>query len=265
MISRRCFEGYYRINSTCTVSRSHWPSSAAAPSVPPVLQSVSTTESQTCRSCNGIRMGSFPRVHLQPPSVDFVETRMPEYHAAFRNSLTRYDPEDNQYKVHEENLAIMAAEQSLKPPESSSESSPVTQVTIRPLPPPSSATKFWKSVFPQSMSKFRNSGDSPEPIGRAESGYSIRNETTRTWDDVRTQLERAQEKYDGTKQGLMGRLKRGSRKIMEHGDGLRRIVQAMPDLDIASPIFAVAKVLLEVRCCCQYISTGLSFKSSLSL
>lgn len=195
-------------------------------------------------------MSSFPRLHIQPPSVDFVETRMPGYHAAFGNSLPRYDPVDNKYKVHEKTLVIMASERKhlrfkpLKP-------APKARLYFRQQPVRChllcQQCSFGIAFYHNQCQNSRISHEIPEPKGRADSGYSIRTGRTSKCDNIRAQLERAQETYDRTDQGLVGRLKRGSRKAMKHGDGLRRIVQAILDVDIASSVFAVAKALRDVR------------------
>ncbi|KAK0716567.1 hypothetical protein B0T21DRAFT_454341 [Apiosordaria backusii] len=82
-----------------------------------------------------------------------------------------------------------------------------------------------------------------EPPKLANSGYSIRSQ--KDWKGVYTQLQRARESYDGTKQGLRGKCKRGWRQVVEHSDLAKRVIKLVPDIEYVSPVLAVLEVILE--------------------
>lgn len=73
------------------------------------------------------------------------------------------------------------------------------------------------------MDKLRDSAQTPEPKALARSDFGIR--IAATWDEVIGKLEKAQLRYNGTKQGLLDRLKYRSRKVMDYTDGVNRIVK----------------------------------------
>lgn len=174
-------------------------------------------------------MKEYPNIPKQRPSVDFIDTRMPDYHESFKQDLCRFEPEEGKYEARDQ-LSIVAKHVVLPPP--------------RQVPAAVSSMKFWESIFPNAMDKLRDSAETPEPKALARSDFSIR--TAATWDEVIEKLEKSQLRYDGTKQGLLDRLKYRSRKVMDYTDGVHRIVKVVPDTDIVSPVLAAVNVLLDV-------------------
>lgn len=174
-------------------------------------------------------MQEYPNIPKQPPSVDFIDIRMPDYHHSFEQDLCRFEPEEGKYEPRGQ-LSIVAKHGILPPP--------------RQVPAAVSSMKFWESILPNAMDKLRDSTQTPEPKALAGSDSSIR--FASTWDEVIGKLEKAQLRYDGTKQGLLDRLKYRSRKVMDYTDGVHRIVKVVPDTDIVSPVLAAVNVLLDV-------------------
>lgn len=174
-------------------------------------------------------MQEYPNIPRQRPSVNFIDIRMPDYHDSFKQDLCQFEPEEGRYEPRDQ-LSIVAKHGILPPP--------------RQVPATVSSMKFWDSIFPSAMDKLRDSVQTPEPKALARSEFSIR--TAATWDEVIGKLEKAQLRYDGTKQGLLDRLKYRSRKVMDYTDGVHRIVKVVPDTDIVSPVLAAVNVLLDV-------------------
>lgn len=125
------------------------------------------------------------------------------------------------------------------------------QVVMLPQPALlSTETKaFWDNIFTKSMDKFKELYPTV-PKRRVKSGtdYKIRDKTT--WVDVYTQLQKAREVYDGDKQGLWGRYKKGRRWMVDHsGSIVRQGIKLVPTNDIVSPVLAAVQVLLDVSIC----------------
>ena len=82
-----------------------------------------------------------------------------------------------------------------------------------------------------------------EPRGRAESGYSIR--ASPDWDSVAAKLQDAREEYDNPK-GMLGTLKKGIRRGVDHSYIVRGALGFVPDMDYVTPVKAAFKVILDV-------------------
>ncbi|KAF8861121.1 hypothetical protein BDZ45DRAFT_740720 [Acephala macrosclerotiorum] len=177
---------------------------------------------------------SVPSVHLQPPSVDFIDNRLQDYHEAFRNPQTRYDPLLRRYvpvlpaaTMLSKSHPIMTASEQLPQP--------------RKLHPAVEAMRFWTFIFDDSMKKFKELYKE-EPKRRAQDGYSIRSKTN--WEDIYSQLQKARESYDGMK-GFWGRVKKGLRTVADHSDPLQQGLRLVPENQYVSPILAAMEVLVD--------------------
>lgn len=182
---------------------------------------------------------SIPSIHLQPPSVDFIDNRLPAIHDVFRDRDVHYDPVLQRYV---ENRTITGADGS-----SAGESHDNSQALVQPsytFGDVGGSEKFWGLIFPDAMQKFIQEYPN-EPKQRDKSGYSIRSQTT--WDGVNEQLHNAREVYDGTKQGFRGRCKRVFRKIGDNtAEPAQNIIRVIPDIDYVSPILGAVQLLLNV-------------------
>ncbi|OTB15343.1 hypothetical protein K445DRAFT_12109 [Daldinia sp. EC12] len=183
-----------------------------------------------------------PRIQLRSPTIDFVERRLPEYHEAFNHPNARYDTNYNRF------VGILASTHMDQSP--------------RPQVPPVEAMKFWTGILPSAMSQL---SEIPEPKGRSDSVYSIRDLSD--WKGVNEKLKLARKRYEyenkveGASPGFRNTIRQGARKVLDRSTApLGQAAQFVPDIDIASPIVGAVKVLLaayrkaaEVR---EEISTG---------
>jgi hypothetical protein len=183
---------------------------------------------------------SIPSIHLQPPSVDFIDNRLPAIHDVFRDRDVHYDPVLRRYV---ENRTITDGNVS-DAGESLDNSQSLIQSSYS-FGDVGDSEKFWGLIFPDAMKKFIQEYPN-EPKQRDKSGYSIRAQTT--WDGVNEQLHKAREVYDGTKQGFRGRCKRVFRKIGDNtAEPAQNIIKVIPDIDYVSPILGAVQLLLNVR------------------
>ncbi|RFU80454.1 hypothetical protein TARUN_1747 [Trichoderma arundinaceum] len=139
---------------------------------------------------------TIPSIHLQPPSVDFIDNRLPNIHDVFRHRDVHYDPDLQKYVQN----------QTLTDGPHASRSRDNSQALVQPeytFGDIEESEKFWGLIFADAMNKFTREYPK-EPKQRDESGFSIRKQTT--WKGVNEQLHKAREVYDGTKQGFRGRL-----------------------------------------------------------
>ena len=176
-------------------------------------------------------------MHLQPPSVDFIDNRLQDCHQAFRNSKNRYNPTLGGY---EPVLPFSSMAMSL-PAEPASKQ----QMQPRKLLPSIEAMVFWKAIFVDSMEKFKE--DHPdEPKHLPKGGYNIRDKES--WEQIYSQLQRARETYDGTKKGLWGSVQRNFRRVTDNSGSLKQLIKFIPNNDYVSPVMAVVEVLVDVSC-----------------
>ncbi|KAI1483383.1 hypothetical protein F4774DRAFT_367387, partial [Daldinia eschscholtzii] len=167
-----------------------------------------------------------PKIQLRSPTVDFVEKRLPEYHEAFNHPNARYDPTYDRF------IDILAPTHMDQSP--------------RPQAPPVEAMKFWADILPSAMSQL---SEMPEPKGRSDSTYSIRD--LPDWKGVNEKLKLAREYYEyenkmkATSPGFRNTIRQGARKVLDRSvTPLGQVVQFVPDIEITSPIVGAVKVLL---------------------
>jgi hypothetical protein len=178
---------------------------------------------------------NIPSIHLQPPSVDFIDNRLPAIHDVFKHSDVHYDPALQKYvqtqTITDADGLDASTSQALDQP----------NYTFGDI---GESEKFWGLIFPEAMKKFIQEYPN-EPKQRDKSGYSIRTQTK--WNGVNEQLHKAREVYDGTKQGFRGRCKRVFRKIGDNtAEPAQNIIRVIPDIDYVSPILGAVQLLLNV-------------------
>ncbi|KAK4185102.1 hypothetical protein QBC35DRAFT_29935 [Podospora australis] len=174
---------------------------------------------------------SIPELHRQPASVDFIDNCLPYYHDAFRNQPVRYDQAVQQYVPNTQPPRIPLPALALPPPDGE-----------QPAPTAIEAMRFWSFIFADAMKTF-NEQSGTEPADRHVFNCSIR--TQKGWDGVYSQLQKARERYDGTKQGFWGRCKRGARKLVDQSASVKQAVRFVPDVEYVSPVLATVEVVLE--------------------
>lgn len=183
---------------------------------------------------------NIPSIHLQPPSVDFIDNRLPTIHDVFKHSDVHYDPVLQKY-VQTQSITDADGLDAGKNRDNN-------QALVQPnytFGDIGESEKFWGLIFPDAIRKFIEEYPN-EPKQRDKSGYSIRTQTT--WNGVNEQLHKAREVYDGTKQGFRGRCKRVFRKIGDNTvEPAQNIIRVIPDIDYVSPILGAVQLLLNVR------------------
>ncbi|RDL40430.1 uncharacterized protein BP5553_00409 [Venustampulla echinocandica] len=169
-----------------------------------------------------------PRLHTQPPTVDFIDTRLSKYHPAFNDPTLRYDPSSAQYVPALQHNKIEG---------------------VKPAGPPAEVVmKFWDHIFPKAMDKLKFSMATKEAKGRLEE-YSIRNKAS--WDAVYGTLEVARMQYT-SKTGIGGALRKVWRKAADHIQPAiettklaNEVVKYIPQANAVTPVFGIVEVLLD--------------------
>jgi hypothetical protein len=176
-------------------------------------------------------------IRLRSPAVDFIDNRLPEYHEAFLNPPTRFDPVSGRYVP-----ALQADMRSCAPHEHTPYQTP------RPAPQALDAAHFWDWIFPRAIAAFKK--EYPvEPKGRSESSRSIRSKVN--WKDVYDQLQEARRMYDDSK-GFIGNVKKGFRKAADNIQPTRQVVdnlnKLVPNSNYVSPVLGALMIILDVSC-----------------
>lgn len=147
-------------------------------------------------------------------SADFIDNQLPGLVPAFDHPRVRFDPKTGGFAV-----------------------------PSRPAIPEVGEMKFWAQLFPVCMVKLQK--NHPEPDGRQKAGCSIRCE--KNWNGVRSQLEKAQSKYDVPKRRSAKHfLRKGYRKVADHTEQLQMISKVAANVPYISPFMASVTILLDV-------------------
>jgi hypothetical protein len=108
------------------------------------------------------------------------------------------------------------------------------------------AMDFWTHILPQAMEILRKDHKEPESV--KGKGFGIRERTE--WEGIYTQLLKAREKYDGAPTGFRERLKTRYkttyRKTADNSEIPSKLVEAILDQDITSPVRAILDVVFDV-------------------
>lgn len=175
-------------------------------------------------------------VGLQPPSVDFIDNRLPLIHKAFTFPWIGYDRKIGRYLpkqldsadiIHHNDAALMDRDGE----------EPTGQLI---QPNVTAPMTFWNDIFDPSMGMFK-SLHPKQPHGRIKDGfnYSIREKTA--WEQVYPQLEKALERYVG------GRYKKYRRLVGDHVTRVAKLgVKVAPSSDITTPILGAVQIILDV-------------------
>lgn len=180
-------------------------------------------------------------VGQQPPAVDFIDIRLPQYHDLFANNSTRYDRITGKYTVVRKmtDVGTTSGEDSV--------ANSGVSTSSRPEPSAVGEMSFWETIFPAAMTML-NENHPNEPKGRSDSPFGIRKLTT--WADVYSRLLAAQQIYNNPN-GLMGSLKKGMRKTVDNSPWVHGAVGLVPDVDMTKAVTSVLKVLLDVSSMCR--------------
>lgn len=177
----------------------------------------------------------------QPAAVEFIDGRLPDYHAAFVHPPVRYDAASGQYIPKEQFSGAQpgdAPRQTIMAPDSDG-------IPPRPAWTTTNAMQFWTAIFPSARAKFLL--ETAEPKGRAKTPYDLRDK--QDWDAVYETLGAAREKYkqDG---GTVGWLRKVRRKVADNvapGVEAAKIAnKVVPNNPYSTPVLGAVEVLLDV-------------------
>ncbi|UKZ77744.1 hypothetical protein TrVFT333_005469 [Trichoderma virens FT-333] len=181
---------------------------------------------------------SIPPIHLQPPSVDYIDNRLPDHHGVFKNTNSHYDHTAQKYVPDQsaiDNKSVVGIQDKGQPPNQLSPTSQLGDI--------GDPEKFWGLIFPEAIAAFITKYPK-EPDGLEKLGYSIRNQTT--WKSINAQLHRAREVYDGTQVNFQGRCKRALRKLGDSAiEPTTNVVNLVPNIEYVSPVLGAVQLLLN--------------------
>lgn len=182
-----------------------------------------------------------PNVLLQPPSVDFIQNRLPSIDPAFeRLQSLQYDQSLTRFVPTASDTAVVPW-----PQPSSQDVSwgrPSQRLPVRELVPAVSVMAFWDKIMGQAMAKLETDKVPKKLVGNVE--YAIRG--LYSWREIYEKLQSAREKFDGTKSKFLGRFKKTYRYLADKSDDAARLVSALPDSTYVSPVKTALEVLLDV-------------------
>lgn len=171
-----------------------------------------------------------PRIQLSSSStVDFVENRLPAYHAAFDHPHSRFDA--SRQRFVDDSFTLQHSDES-----------------PRPTAPQVETMAFWSDILPNAMNQLSTNAESENC---KKSGHSIR--SLGSWQDIAKQLELAKAEYEfcdheaKDKPGFGRNLRKSTRKLL---DGsivpAQQVVNFVPEIEMASPITTTVKMLFAV-------------------
>lgn len=184
-----------------------------------------------------------PPIHLQPPSVDFIDNQLPQHHGVFRNTNAHFDHMLQRYVSDTTSSNDQALVESDANGEATNELAPLCQMGDVGDP-----EKFWGLVFTDAMTAFVTKYPN-EPDGISKLGYSIRSQTT--WKGINDQLHKARQVYDGSQKQFRGWCKRTMRKIGDNAaEPATNIISLIPNIEYVSPVLGAVQLLLNVSLPC---------------
>lgn len=185
------------------------------------------------------KSSSIPPVHLQPPSVDYIDNRLPEHHGVFKNTNSHYDHTVQKYVPDQSGRDGKSVVGNQDKGQTENQLSTTSQLGDIGDP-----EKFWGLVFPEAIAAFTTKYPT-EPEGLEKLGYRIRDQTT--WKGINAQLHRAREVYDGTQVNFQGRCKRALRKLGDSAiEPTSNVVNLVPNIEYISPVLGAVQLLLNV-------------------
>lgn len=199
------------------------------------------------------------RLHLIPPTVEFIQTHLQQHHAAFVDPPAHYNPTSERYEPNNKALALMPRPNDGAPIMEGN--SATTPLSVQ-LPVPSStmddnmfpprpaltdvkAMEYWAKLFPKALAEFN---ETDEPKGRNKTEYSIRNE--HDWDNIYEKLEKARTKYQ-SETGTVGWLRKVRRKAADHAAPVAQtasnVKKVLPENSYSTPVLGAVQLILDVR------------------
>lgn len=200
-------------------------------------------------------------IRLQTPAVDFIDNRLPRYHPAFEHPERFHGEDGNQLiaigsdwsspTTFDHTTSFVPSDQAAKSQDlvgPAMLSPRPSQQAARPLPPSIEDMRFWESIWPKAIDRL---SETPEAPGRKDKGFSIRG--AKKWADVTNTLNRARDKYNGTKADgsryhtVLGKIKRSGRRVGETvATPLQQAIKVVPNHPIATPVLGAVDLLIKV-------------------
>lgn len=190
-----------------------------------------------------------PDLQLQPPTVDFIDNRLPSHHPMFMDPLVHYDPVAQRYVPDDVQSLVprsyarhrLPAVSHQGPHHDTEHVIDATGSSPRPTWTDVNAMYLWNELFPEALGRF--TGDTSEPKAQADPRYSIRG--LPDWDAIHAKLLECQSAYQ--EQGRVGRaLRKVADRMHPVSAGSRSFGAVMPDSVFSTPIVGVVQVILDV-------------------
>lgn len=176
-----------------------------------------------------------PSLRLQPLSVDFIDNRLSQYHPAFKNPPSHFDPISGNFYADKIYTKSMSTPGDLSHPMR-------TQLKNVGKTEPQHSRSH-QALFPEMMTNFRKEYDK-EPKGRCNTKYTIRSQTD--WDGVLRILIAAQDVRGDARPGAAGKVKKFAGKLNAHSTKVKKLVPLIPSNTYTSPVIIVLNVIFDL-------------------
>ncbi|CCD46141.1 hypothetical protein BofuT4_P116910.1 [Botrytis cinerea T4] len=173
-----------------------------------------------------------PSLRLQPLSVDFIDNRLSQYHPAFKNPPSHFDPISGNFYADKIYTKSMSTPGDLSHPMR-------TQLKNVGKTEPQHSRSH-QALFPEMMTNFRKEYDK-EPKGRCNTKYTIRSQTD--WDGVLRILIAAQDVRGDARPGAAGKVKKFAGKLNAHSTKVKKLVPLIPSNTYTSPVIIVLNAM----------------------
>ncbi|KAF7944858.1 uncharacterized protein EAE97_005491 [Botrytis byssoidea] len=178
-----------------------------------------------------------PSLRLQPLSVDFIDDRLSQYHPAFKNPSSHFDPVSGKFYVDKVYIQSMSTPGNLGLPVlmASNQSKNVGKIDPQ-------RSMLQQDLFPEMMKSFKNEYDK-EPKGRCYIKYTNRSQMD--WDGVLRILIVAQDARGDAQPGAAGKVKKFAGKLNAHSTKVKKLVPLIRSNTYTSPVIIVLNVIFD--------------------
>ncbi|KAL2837694.1 hypothetical protein BJY01DRAFT_237764 [Aspergillus pseudoustus] len=184
---------------------------------------------------------SMPQISGQPPTIDFIDNRLPKHHMMFQNPPIHYEPSHDRYVANKDPANPMASGGGNIPHKPLYPFDPY-DLPPRPADTDIKAMTFWTWLFPLAMADLTSKVIQPN----TKTAYRIRNKPD--WESVYEILEAARGEYcaeDG-KRKLFRKVRRRA------ADGVAPVVEAAhtvctlaPNSPFSTPVLGAVVIILD--------------------
>ncbi|RYP13526.1 hypothetical protein DL765_006848 [Monosporascus sp. GIB2] len=182
-----------------------------------------------------------PAVLQQPPSVDFIQTRLPENLDAVKDAQVDYNPKLDRFEPRKTSTAMSPTEKSRLEQDTPERDTKKQGLPVRELVPAVEAMMFWNTILDQAMAKFIHQ-NKPEPEKLTQNpDYSIRSK--KKWEDIHGNLQKAKSVFNGTNKAVQSRVKKIYRFLADKSDSWQEVMGKIPD---DGAYISLVKFVLEV-------------------